>query len=181
MLAGPYRNRRTSTPATVSSSGRPAIVRRQHRDVQAYFLFCVREVEQEGRDVVPRIARERRGQMQNTHAGSVSVTAGLSEHTRRWAIRGSARTANSVARNRPRIGGQVGQRTVLPGEFERAGMGRLAERFAADRVGEQARQRGADRRRIGLGVGDRVTADLGQREPVRGEHGGPARHRLEDR
>jgi hypothetical protein len=46
-------------------------------------LFCVREVEQEGRDVVPRIARERRGQMQNTHAGSVSVTAGLSEHTRR--------------------------------------------------------------------------------------------------
>jgi hypothetical protein len=49
------------------------IVRRQHRDVYACFLFCVGEVKKEGRDVVPRITRERRGQMKHAHARSLTV------------------------------------------------------------------------------------------------------------
>jgi hypothetical protein len=53
----------------------PGIVRRQHRDVQPRLLFCVGQVEKKGRDVVPRIARERRGQMKHAHARSVTVWA----------------------------------------------------------------------------------------------------------
>jgi hypothetical protein len=33
-------------------------MRRQHRDVQPCFLFCVGEVKQERRDVIPGVARE---------------------------------------------------------------------------------------------------------------------------
>lgn len=50
-----------------------AIVRRQHRDVDACFLFCVGKVKEKGRDVVPRITRERRGQMKHAHARSLTV------------------------------------------------------------------------------------------------------------
>ena len=58
-----------------------------------------------------------------------------------------------------------------PGELQRPGVARVAQRLPAGRVVEQRPQRGADAGRVGLGVGHRVTAHLGQRRAVGGEHG----------
>jgi hypothetical protein len=48
--------------------GETLVVGREHPDVHARFLFCVCKVKKKWRDVIPRIARERRGQMKHAHA-----------------------------------------------------------------------------------------------------------------
>ena len=44
------------------------VMRRQHRDVQPCFLFCVGQIKEERRNVISRVTRERRRQMKHSHA-----------------------------------------------------------------------------------------------------------------
>ncbi len=49
------------------NGGEALVVGGEHPDVHARFLFCVCKVKKKWRDVIPRIARERRGQMKHAH------------------------------------------------------------------------------------------------------------------
>lgn len=56
----------------------PGVVRGKNSDLQPGSLFCVGEVKKEWRDVIPRITRERRGEVKHAHADSVTAWARLS-------------------------------------------------------------------------------------------------------
>ena len=91
-------------------------------------------------------------------------------HRRRLRTRRPPRSSPGAPARRPP------SRTAPPGA-------RPASPSARRRSGSASSspQRRRDRRRVGLGVGDGVPADLGQRQPPGGEHRRAAGHRLEHR